>query len=73
MPDGDREYVGGWLVVEDHRLPWNGGIADHDVKIVGCGEIGHVRWQLFRIAWREVVKRDLELAMKAYAQRVGVE
>lgn len=54
-------------------MPWNAGIPDHDVKIVGCGEIGHVRWQLFRIAWKEVMKRDLQQAMKAFAERVGLE
>lgn len=72
MADGDREYVGGWLVVENHDMSWEQGLSDPDVKIVVCGEIGHARWTLFQVAWREACRRDLNLALKAFADRVGV-
>lgn len=73
MADGDREYIGGWLVVEDWRLPWWAAQGDHDVRVMGCGEIGAARWELFRLAWKEAARRDLDTALQAFADRVGVE
>lgn len=73
MADGDREYIGGWLVIEDWRLPWDACIGDPTVKIIGCGEIGEVRHHLFLRAWKEVCRRDLEAALRTFADRVGVE
>ena len=66
-----KERIGGWLAIEDHRLPWDALVElDRDRKIVVCGELGHVRWLLYRSVWVQVVKRDLELAL---ASRVDAE
>lgn len=73
MADGDRAYIGGWLIVEDTRFAWNEGMTDHGMKVAVCGEIGHVRHLLFWIAWEESVRRDLDEALEAFAQQVGVE
>lgn len=73
MADGDREYIGGWLVTEARGFQWRDGISDHDMKVTVCGEIGHVRWLLFIAAWREACRRDLELALQGMAERVGIE
>lgn len=73
MADGDRQYVGGWLVVEDHRFPWDEGVTDPAVRIVGCGEMGHAVWNLFLVAWREACRRDLDTLLQEFAARVGVE
>lgn len=73
MADGDREYIGGWLVVEDHRFGWNQGMSDPSVKIAGTGELGHARWNLFIVAWREACRRDLDTLLQGMADRVGIE
>lgn len=72
MADRDREYIGGWLVVEDWRLPWDCAVGDHDVKVMGCGELGAARWALFLIAWKEAARRDLDTQLRAFAERVVV-
>lgn len=73
MSDGDREYIGGWLVHEVSTFPWDRGVSDQHAKVVVCGEIGHMRWLLFQVAWREVVRRDLEDQLHRFAERVGVK
>lgn len=73
MADGDREHIGGWLVVEDSRFPWDCGLTDVGMRVAVTGELGHARWNLFRIAWREACWRDLDLQLRAFAERVGVK
>lgn len=73
MADGDREYIGGWLVVEDSRFPWDCGLNDVGMRVAVCGEIGHVRWQLFQIAWREACRRDLDMQLREFAERWNIE
>lgn len=73
MADGDRETVAGWTVREDWRLAWNQGASESDLRLCVCGEIGHVRWLLFRVAVREAARRDLDTLLSEFAQRVGVE
>lgn len=65
-----REYIGGWLVIEDPRLRWDAGIYDRDVKIAICGELGHVRHLLWKAAWVEACREDLR---RLLASRVGTE
>lgn len=73
MADGDREYIGGWLVVEDSRFAWDGGLSDQGMKVAVCGELGWVRWLLYQLAWQEAVRRDLDKTLRAFAERVGVK
>jgi len=68
-----REVVGGWVLREDHRLPWNRGMSDPDVKLCVCGEIGHARWLLYVVASREAARRHLDTLLDEMAKRVGVE
>lgn len=73
MADGDREYIGGWLVVEDWRFGPLEGMSDPSVRIAGVGEIGHARWNLFIVAWREACRRDVETLLQRMADQVGIE
>lgn len=68
-----REVVGGWVLREDHRLPWSAGLSDPDVKLCVTGEIGHARWLLFIAASREAARRHLDKQLVEMAQRVGIE
>lgn len=65
--------MNGWLVIEDWRLPWNGKTFDPDRKLILCGELGHIRWILFRVAARAAARHDLDTLLTSFAQRVGVE
>lgn len=73
MADGQRVAVGGWIIREDWRLPWNVGLSDPDVRLCVCGEIGHARWLLFIAANREAARRHLDTLLVEMAQRVGIE
>lgn len=70
MADGDRHLIAGWVIREDHRLPWNVGLTDPEAKLAVAGEVGHVRWLLFIAAQRELARRHLDTLV---ANRVGIE
>lgn len=73
MADGDRQTVAGWVVHEDHRLPWSKGVSEPELRLCVTGEIGHVRWLLFLAAQREIARRELDTLLTEFAQRVGIE
>lgn len=67
------ERIGGFLVVEDDRLPWWAYQVDKAHLTIVCGEIGHVRFGLWMTAAKVVMQRELQLTLDALARRVGVE
>lgn len=54
-------------------MGWRMWQFDKHARVMVCGEIGHVRWELYQTAWKAVVRREMETAIAAFAERVGVE
>lgn len=67
------ETIAGILVAEDWRLPWYAYQYDKMTKVCVTGEIGAVRWELTKWAYRLAMQRDLKMTLDAMARRVGVE
>lgn len=67
------EKIAGILVAEEDRMPWWLWQFDKASRVMVCGEIGHVRWELYQTAWRAVVRKERETALATLAERVGVE
>lgn len=68
-----KERIGGYLVVETHRLPWSAWYVDKPTRVIVCGELGHVRHILWKEAWKASVRHDASLATASLAARVGPE
>ncbi len=67
-------WVGGFLAVELDGLHWaHFERSPKDPRVIFCGELGHVRWVLHRVAWKIAVRRDTQKILEAFALRVGVE
>lgn len=67
------EKIAGVLVAEDHRLPWYAWQYDKATRVCVTGEVGAVRWELVRHAFRLAVQLDMQKALEGFAHRVGIE
>lgn len=65
-------FFAGYRVIESRNLRWDQVIVAEEGRMIVCGELGHVRWLLFRAAWREVVKRQFDSALAELHERVGL-
>lgn len=67
------QRVGGFLVVEDDRLPRWAYQVDKVRMTIVCGELGHVVFGLWMTAAKAVMQRELRATLDGFAHRVGVE
>lgn len=54
-------------------MHWQAYVYDKRDGVLVCGEINHVKHLFWKYAWGLMVRRDLKVAVKELAHRVGVE